>query len=189
MNIQVINNNVAKKYLDKHHRLGYGVGVRFCFGVIIDKKICGVIAFGNPITNNCLHKYAIHQSKIFELKKMHCLDILPRNSESKFISYCIKKIRENYKFIEAVITYCEAHELASAYKGANFKKIDENRYILKYITKDKVIDKNSWFKLNYNLKYKDFEVEYGHTCKYAIAFNSVLQLKFIEIHKKYLTLQ
>lgn len=120
---------MAVKYLNRHHPLGAGHQFAFAIGVLFNGKWCGVLTFGNPITNNAARFIGLKQWQILELRKMHVTDLIPKMGESRILSVAARLIFKRYPQIEALITYCDESEQAAAYKGAGWQAGAVYRYV------------------------------------------------------------
>ena len=130
LRVERVRNEIARAYLDRHHPLGAGnVAIIFALGVFLHGRLHGVLTIGGPGTNNAGRSIGLAQHELFELRKMHLSDVLPRNSESRVLSILALLVRKHYPAVKAIITYCDGEEKAAAYKAAGWKKGETHRYL------------------------------------------------------------
>lgn len=98
-----------------------GVIADFCFALVFEGKIYGGALFGRPAMANQWRAYTDAPKKFVELRRLVCLDEAPKNSESFFISKCLKMLRR-YK-VEKVISYADEEHghRGTIYRASNFK--------------------------------------------------------------------
>lgn len=110
---------------------------KFIFELRLENILCGVAIFGQPCGVNCVQKYG---EGLIELRRFCLRDEEPRNSESWFISRCLKVLKT--KGIKKVLSYSDPNKghLGTIYKASNFqyvgKSIGNNPQILRYNGKD-----------------------------------------------------
>lgn len=78
------------------------------------------MTWGNPIVNGAGARLRLRQSEILELRKFWVADVPPSMTESRCLGIAARIIRKRYPQIRCLVTYCEAKEKASAYKGAGW---------------------------------------------------------------------
>ena len=105
---------------DYHYKKGaMGGGISICFAMFIEGDLVGGSVIGKPR----------HEKKYpgaIDIRRMACLDIAPRNSESFFLGQIIKYITCNtkYNFILSYSDKTVGHE-GTIYKASNFKCVGE----------------------------------------------------------------
>jgi len=130
LRVERIKSAAAREYLDRHHPLGAGnAAFIFALGVFLDGRLLGVMTIGGPTTNNAGRAIDLRQHELFELRKMHLSDLLPRNSESRALSILVLLVRKHYPHVKAIITYCDTEEKAAAYKAAGWKPGRSQQYL------------------------------------------------------------
>jgi len=127
-----IDNDDARRFLARHHRLGAGAAFRFALGVFWDGVLQGVLSFGQPGMPNSAKRLGLKSWQVLELRKMVCTDVLPRNSESRALAIAARLIRRDCPHVAALITYCDADERAAAYKAAGWTTVQTTRYVARY---------------------------------------------------------
>ena len=98
-----------------------GVISDFCFALVFNGEIWGAALFGRPAMANQWKAYTDDPKKFVELRRLVCTDAAPKNSESFFISKCLKLLRR-YK-VEKVISYADEEygHTGIIYRATNFK--------------------------------------------------------------------
>jgi len=97
-----------------------GGGISFCLKAIYNDNVLAGVVVGNPRHRN---KYG---DKCVEIRRMACVDELPKNSESWLLSKTLWYIKKNTDTTR-VISYSDqsvGHK-GTIYKAANFKLIGE----------------------------------------------------------------
>jgi len=97
------------------------------FGVFLNKKLEGVLSYGNPIDKRkvlVLVKDTKWQSML-ELNRMAFSDNLPKNSESRAISITIKLIKKNYSHINWILSFADGTQCGDGtiYRASGFSLI------------------------------------------------------------------
>lgn len=100
------------------------------FGAFLDGRLIGVAQWGRPI-NKYLHIGIVEGTgwnDFLELNRLVCIDDTPRNTESRFISICIKLIKKNAPQIKWVISFADATQCGDGtiYRASGFKLISIN---------------------------------------------------------------
>lgn len=107
------------------------------FGVFLNDRLEGVLSFGASMdkrkTVALVSGTKFHD--FLELNRMAFTDRLPKNSESRAISICLKIIKKNYPNIEWVISYADGTQCGDGtiYRASGFvlTGIKKNTTILK----------------------------------------------------------
>lgn len=120
---------MAKDWLERRHPLGAGRGFSIALGLFWEGRLEGVLTLGNPICNSAGRAFGLKQHDLIEVHKMHVSDRPPRNCESRALAVLTILIRKHYPRLKALITYCDAEEKASAYKGAGWIRGKSFRYV------------------------------------------------------------
>ena len=100
----------AKEYIIKHH---YAHGCHNapspCYGLFDADKLIGVLMFATPCSENVRASVFGESMKnsVVELHRLHVLDITPKNTESYFISRCLKLLKKDRPQTKAVISFSD----------------------------------------------------------------------------------
>lgn len=123
--VSLIDCTTAKKYIIKNH---YAHGCHNapspCYGLFDNNKLIGVLMFATPCSENVRASVFGEQYKdwVIELHRLHILDVTPKNTESWFISKCIKSLKKDNPKIKAIISFADStqgHE-GIIYKATHF---------------------------------------------------------------------
>lgn len=114
----------AKQYIIEHH---YSHGCHNapspCYGLFEQDNLIGVLMFACPCSENVRKSVFGEEYKdsVIELHRLHILDVTPKNTESWFISRCLKLLRQDRPQTHGVISFSdttEGHE-GTIYKATN----------------------------------------------------------------------
>ncbi len=85
----------ALRLVIRHHYLHSMCPISYAFGIEVDGELKGVCTTGRAGFArglcNCCGKERSHD--VFELNRLWIDDCLPRNSESRFIGWCLRQLR------------------------------------------------------------------------------------------------
>lgn len=122
--IERINASIAKDYIRaNHYSHGCHNGPSPCYGLFDNGNLIGVLMFATPCSENVRASVFGEEYKdwVTELHRLHILDVTPKNTESWFISRCLKLLKQDKPQIRAVISFSdstEGHE-GTIYKATN----------------------------------------------------------------------
>lgn len=116
---------IAKQYITMHH---YSHGCMNCpspcYALFEGGEIIGVLVFATPCSENvrCSVFGEGHENEVIELHRLHILDCTPKNTESWFISKCIKLLKQDKPRVKAVISFADetAGHKGIIYRASNF---------------------------------------------------------------------
>lgn len=103
-----------------HYKKGaMGGGISTCFGMFINGQLVGGSVLGKP-------RHEKKYKNCIDIRRMACIDIAPKNSESWFLSRIIKWVKYNTKY-DNVLSYSDLTQghLGTIYKASNFQYIGE----------------------------------------------------------------
>lgn len=109
--VRKISAKIAKEYLIKnHYSHGCHNGPSPCYGLFDKDELIGALAFATPCSENVRasvfgEKY---KDSVIELHRLHIKDVTPRNTESWFISRCLKLLKEDRPQTKAVISFSDS---------------------------------------------------------------------------------
>lgn len=123
--IKVIPSNIANAFMKKHHYSGKVVNnSKLHFGAFMDNELHGALSFGPPLDKSKVLGLVegTGWSEMLELNRMAFDDYLPRNSESRAISQCIKLIKKNAPQIKWILSFADACSCGDGtiYRASNF---------------------------------------------------------------------
>jgi len=122
--IKPISMNAARAIVKKIHYSGKVTNSQLHFGIFLNGKLEGALQFGPSIDKRRtagLVKDSLW-SEFTELNRMALSDQLPKNSESRAISICIKLIKKNYPQIKWVISFADGAQCGDGtiYRASGF---------------------------------------------------------------------
>ena len=96
-----------RDFIETHHysKSVNGVKVSFCFKISENGIIVGAALFGQ-LSTTAWKRFGEKETDILELSRLVTLDICPRNTESWFISKCLKHIKKNTAVLK-VVSYAD----------------------------------------------------------------------------------
>lgn len=138
--VRKIDSKTGKEYIKKNH---YSHGIHngpICYGLFDKGLLVGVCAFSTPCSENvCRSVGGVgNERSVIELSRLHLQDYCPKNSESFFVSKCIKmlfKDRKNYNYIVSFADPTQGHK-GTIYKALNFIQDGISSPATFYIDKD-----------------------------------------------------
>ena len=126
--VKRIDIKTAKEYIKEHHYShGCHNGPSPCYGLFDEDNLIGCLMFATPCSENVRASVFGKDYKdcVTELHRLHILDVTPKNTESWFISRCLKELKKDKPNIKAVISFSdstEGHE-GTIYKATNAYRI------------------------------------------------------------------
>ena len=122
--IRRIDAKIAKEYIKKNHYThGCHNGPSPCYGLFDSGKLIGVLMFATPCSENVRASVfgESYKDSVIELHRLHILDCTPKNTESWFISRCLKLLKYDKPRIKAVISFSDSTEghTGIIYKATN----------------------------------------------------------------------
>lgn len=123
--VKIIDCATAKQYIIEHH---YSHGCHHspfpCYGLFDKNILIGVLMFATPCSENVRSSIfgKEYKDNVIELHRLHILDVTPKNTESWFISKCLKLLLQDRPQTWAVISFSDTtqgHE-GIIYKASNF---------------------------------------------------------------------
>ena len=115
----------AKSYIHTHHYShGSHNGPSPCYGLFDVDEMIGCLMFATPCSENVRASVfgKEHKQRVVELHRLHIMDITPKNTESWFISRCLKRLQVDRPETKAVISFSDSTEGHSGiiYQATNF---------------------------------------------------------------------
>lgn len=124
--VSITERSDIELFVEKWHYSGNinGVISDYCFKLLTKDKlnIIGAAIFGRMAMANQWKPFGNNESEVIELRRLCCIDETPKNTESYFISRCIKWIQQNTKH-KIIVSYADAEygHLGTIYKASNFE--------------------------------------------------------------------
>ena len=127
--VKVIPSKIANDFIKKHHYSGKVVpNSQLHFGAFLDNKLHGVMSYGPSINKKGTINLVkdTKWNEFLELNRMAFDDVLPRNSESRCISYSLKLIKKNAPQIKWVVSFADGCQCGDGtiYRASNFVLTD-----------------------------------------------------------------
>lgn len=127
--------SVKDLFLNYHYLKSMPAGIMSVYGIFdeFNFNCLGACVFCNGRIQ--------YENKFIEFSRMWVNDELGKNTESWFISKCMKKLQKKYKNYEGVVTWadCNIGHNGIIYLASNFIYDGNSRKVKKYIGKNKKI--------------------------------------------------
>ena len=122
--IKRIDCKTAKEYIIKnHYSHGCHNGPSPCYGLFDKENLIGVLMFATPCSEAVRASVfgPNYKDWVTELHRLHIKDVTPRNTESWFISRCLKLLKHDKPQIKAVLSFADSTEghIGTIYKATN----------------------------------------------------------------------
>lgn len=122
--IKKIDCKTAKAYIiANHYSHGCHNGPSPCYGLFDGPDLIGVLMFATPCSENVRASVfgPAYKDSVTELHRLHIKDVTPRNTESWFISRCLKLLKQEKPQIKAVLSFADSTEghVGTIYKATN----------------------------------------------------------------------
>ena len=119
---------LAKEYITKnHYSHGCSNAPSPCYGLYDNEELIGCPMFATPCSENVRASVfgVERKDNVTELHRLHILDGTPKNTESYFISRCLKLLRKDKPNIHGVISFSDLTEghTGIVYKATNAYRI------------------------------------------------------------------
>ena len=106
-----------------------GLTTTYCFKLVDEMgETIGAMIYGKISMANVWKKYSDKEEDLIELKRLCCIDNIPKNTESFFIGGTIKWLLKNTS-IKRIISYADETYLhkGTIYKATNFKEVENDQ--------------------------------------------------------------
>lgn len=129
--VKVLPKKIADDFVKKNHYSHKVAATGLVnFGAFIGNNLIGVAQWGRPI-NKYLHLHLVDSTKwndFLELNRLVCIDDTPRNTESRFISICLKLLKKYAPQVKWVISYADACSCGDGtiYRASGFNLLQIN---------------------------------------------------------------
>ena len=126
--VKQIPPNIAKEYIWKnHYSHGSSKSPSLCVGLFDGDELIGALMFACPCSESVRSSIfgVEYKDRVIELHRLHILDVTPKNTESWFISKCLKLLKNVRPEIWAVISFADTTEghTGTIYKATNAYRI------------------------------------------------------------------
>lgn len=148
-----------KNFVEEYHysKNVNGVKVSHCFGLFENSvELVGAVIFG-PLSTTAWKRYGEKESDVVELRRLVCLDHLPRNTESWLIAKCIKKLKKFRKY-KVCVSYADPYHghLGYIYQASNWKYLGQTSPDIMLKTPDGKLYHSRSLRVKYKGDYKPF---------------------------------
>ena len=139
--VRKIDYKHAKDYItNNHYTHGCGAVAYPCYGLFDGFKLIGVLMFACPCSEDVRASLFGKEEKdrVVELHRLHILDITPKNTESWFISRCLKLLVKDRPQTKGVISFSDltqGHD-GTIYKATNAYRCGQTSRIKVFVDKD-----------------------------------------------------
>jgi hypothetical protein len=124
--VRKISCKTAKEYIHRnHYSKGSHNGPFPCYGLYAGENLIGCLMFATPCSENVRASVFGKEFKnsVIELHRLHIQDGTPKNTESFFISKCLKSLRKDRPQTLAVISFADPTQghVGTIYQASNFQ--------------------------------------------------------------------
>ena len=108
--VRKIGFKAAKDYITRNHYThGCGASASPCYGLFDGFKLIGVLMFACPCSEDVRASLfgESEKDRVVELHRLHILDVTPKNTESWFISRCLKLLVKDRPQTKGVISFSD----------------------------------------------------------------------------------
>jgi hypothetical protein len=117
-----------RDFVESHHYSHNvnGVKTQYCFKLVDGEKLIGAAIFAKLGMANVWKKYGDSEEEVLELRRLCCVDDTPKNTESWFVSRCIKYIHQNTP-VKCILSYADPNysHTGTIYKALNFEYLGQ----------------------------------------------------------------
>jgi hypothetical protein len=133
--------NIARDYIKQnHYSHGCHNGTNLCFGIFDNEQLIGTLMFATPCSEAVRSSVFGEEYKnhVTELHRLHILDCTPKNTESWFISRCLKLLKKVKPDIWAVLSFSDLTEghTGVIYKATNAYRLGSSTARTFYIDQE-----------------------------------------------------
>jgi hypothetical protein len=123
-NVQRISRRVARRYIiDNHYSHGCHNAPTASYGLFWKGELIGALVFAVPCSENVRASVFGRgtENEVTELHRLHIMDGTPKNTESWFISRCIRSLKADVPEIRAIISFADPMEghVGTIYQATN----------------------------------------------------------------------
>lgn len=147
--VKPIQKSLADEIIIKYHYSGKVVtNSQLCFGVYYRGLLLGAMEFGPPTVKRFMLPLVkgTGWNEMFELNRMAFSDVLPKNSESRAISYALRWIKKNAPHIKWILTFADGTQCGhgTIYQATNFylTQIKKSTHLFK-LPDGRIVHQNS----------------------------------------------
>ena len=119
--VKKISAKEAKRYIhENHYSHGSHNSPSPCYGLFDGEELIGCLMFATPCSENVRSSVfgPEYKDNVTELHRLHIKDVTPKNTESWFISRCLKQLKIDKPQIWGVVSFADNTE---GHKGTIYK--------------------------------------------------------------------
>ena len=113
---------VIREFIETNHysKSINGCKISMCFGLYDGKELVGAMLFGQ-LSTTAWKRYGDSEADVVELRRLVTLDKCVKNTESWFISKCIKYLKKNTRY-KVCVSYADPYHdhVGTIYQAANW---------------------------------------------------------------------
>jgi len=136
---KVVPASTIRGFIEEHHysKSINGVKISHCFSLTMDNGVMvGACLFGQ-LSTTAWKKFGENESDVLELRRLVTLDSCKKNTESWFISKCIKWLKRNTE-VKVLVSYADPMHghVGYVYQASNWNYIGQTPPDKGYIDKE-----------------------------------------------------
>lgn len=123
--VKRVNSGIAKSFIrENHYSKSCHNGPSPCYGLFDEEVMIGVLAFSTPCSEN-VRRFVFGKGEecaTIELHRLFVHDVTPKNTESYFISKCLKLLKIDRPKTRVVVSFSDSTEghRGTIYAASNF---------------------------------------------------------------------
>lgn len=139
LTVRLVDRKYIRDFIETHHysRNINGCKSSYCFSLERNEMIVGALFFGY-LSTTAWKKFSDFEKSVIELRRLVLIDDEPKNTESFFISTCLRELKK-FSSLDLVVSYADPYygHYGAVYQASNWIYIGETN-------KDKVfLDKET----------------------------------------------
>src|SRR3990167_210987 len=122
---------ISELIIRYHYLHKMPAGLLACFALYNDYNLI------TPIGGACFSNGRIQYDKVYlDFSRLYLYDEIPKNSETFFISQCIKLLKKDFPNYKGIVSWADANagHIGTIYKASNFVFDGMSRKVKKYIS-------------------------------------------------------
>ena len=124
--VTICDRREIKEFIETYHysKNINGLKSNYCFKLLDNNNLIGAMMYGQIGMAGVWKKYVDDETDLIELRRLCCIDDTPKNTESYFIGYTLRWLKNNTN-IKKVISYADEtyNHKGTIYKASNFKHL------------------------------------------------------------------
>ena len=97
--VSLCNRNEIKEFIETYHysKNINGLKSNYCFKMLDNNNLIGAMMYGQIGMAGVWKKYVDTEKDLIELRRLCCVDDTPKNTESYFIGYTLRWLRDKWE--------------------------------------------------------------------------------------------